>query len=144
MAKLTINESANSFWTDVVIVDFNDLIAIGNGGQRTIAAIPPNGALEASCVWKITAAAGSTSVVLDVGTTAADPDEFIDALDADGMTTPVFNTGDLFTTLFSKFVGGSVAGASVLLEVNDATVTSLTAGKWGIGLRIINLSQYND
>ena len=144
MAKLSINESANSFWTDVVIVDFNDLIAIGNGGQRTIASMPANSAVEAACVWKITAAAGSTSVVLDVGTTAADPDEFIDALDADGMTTPVFNTGDLFTTLFSKFVGGSVAGASVLLEVNDATVTSLTAGKWGIGLRIINLSQYND
>jgi hypothetical protein len=60
------------------------------------------------------------------------------------MTTPVFNTGDAFTTLFSKFVGASVAGAPVLLEVNDAAVTSLTAGKWGIALRIINLSQYND
>jgi len=144
MAKLSINESANSFWTDVIIVDFNDLIAIGNGGQRTIAAIPPNGALEGACVWKITAAAGSTSVVFDVGTTAADPDEFIDALDADGVTVPVFNTGDTFTSNGSKFVGASVAGASILLEVNDATVTSLTAGKWGIGLRIINLSQYND
>jgi hypothetical protein len=144
MAKLSINESANSFWTDVIIVDFNDLIAIGNGGQRTIAAIPPNGALEGACVWKITAAAGSTSVVLDVGTTAADPDEFIDALDADGMTVPVFNTGDTFTSNGSKFVGASVAGAPVLLEVNDAAVTSLTAGKWGVALRIINLSQYND
>ena len=144
MAKLSINESANSFWTDVVIVDFNDLIAIGNGGQRTIAAIPPNGALEGACVWKITAAAGSTSVVFDVGTTAADPDEFIDALDADGVTVPVFNTGDTFTSNGSKFVGASVNGAPILLEVNDATVTSLTAGKWGIGLRIINLSQYND
>jgi hypothetical protein len=144
MAKLSINESANSFWTDVVIVDFNDLIAIGNGGQRTIAAIPPNGALEASCVWKITAAAGSTSVVLDVGTTAADPDEFIDALDADGMTAPIFNTGDQFTSGYSKFVSGTATAVPVLLEVNDAAVTSLTAGKWGVALRIINLSQYND
>ena len=144
MAKLTINESANSFWTDVVIVDFNDLIAIGNGGQRTIASMPANSAVEAACVWKITAAAGSTSVVLDVGTTAADPDEFIDALDADGMTAPIFNTGDQFTSNYSKFVSGTATAAPVLLEVNDATVTSLTAGKWGIGLRIINLSQYND
>ena len=144
MAKLTINESANSFWTDVVIVDFNDLIAIGNGGQRTIASMPANSAVEASCVWKITAAAGSTSVVLDVGTTAADPDEFIDALDADGMTAPIFNTGDQFTSNYSKFVSGTATAAPVLLEVNDATVTSLTAGKWGVGLRIINLSQYND
>lgn len=144
MAKLSINESANSFWTDVVILDFNDLIAIGNGGQRTIAAIPANGAVEAACVWKITAAAGSTSVVFDVGTTGADPDEFIDNLDADGVTVPIFNTGDQFTSGYSKFVGGSVAGAPVLFEVNDAAVTSLTAGKWGVGLRIINLSQYND
>ena len=144
MAKLTINESANSFWTDVVIVDFNDLIAIGNGGQRTIASMPANSAVEAACVWKITAAAGSTSVVLDVGTTAADPDEFIDALDADGVTAPIFNTGDQFTSNYSKFVSGTATAAPVLLEVNDATVTSLTAGKWGIGLRIINLSQYND
>ena len=144
MAKLSINESANSFWTDVVIVDFNDLIAIGNGGQRTIASMPANSAVEAACVWKITAAAGSTSVVLDVGTTAADPDEFIDALDADGMTAPIFNTGDQFTSNYSKFVSGTATAAPVLLEVNDATVTSLTAGKWGVGLRIINLSQYND
>ena len=144
MAKLSINESANSFWTDVVIVDFNDLIAIGNGGQRTIASMPANSAVEAACVWKITAAAGSTSVVLDVGTTAADPDEFIDALDADGMTAPIFNTGDQFTSNYSKFVSGTATAVPVLLEVNDATVTSLTAGKWGVGLRIINLSQYND
>jgi hypothetical protein len=143
MAKLSINESANSFWTDVVVVDFNDLIAIGNGGQRTIAAIPAHGAVEAAGVWKITAAAGSTSVVFDVGTTGADPDEFIDNLDADGMTVPVFNTGDQFTSNYSKFTGASVAGAPILLEVNDAAVASLTAGKWGIGLRIIDCGQYN-
>ena len=143
MAKLSINESANSFWTDVVIVDFNDLIAIGDGLQRTIATIPANGAVEAACVWKITAAAGSTSVVFDVGTTANDPDEFIDNLDADGMTAPIFNTGDAFTSGYSKFVGGTATAAPVLLEVNDAAVTSLTAGKWGIGLRIIDLGQYS-
>ncbi len=143
MPKLTINESANSFWTDVVILDYNDLITIGNGGQRTIASIPAQGAVEAAAVWKITAAAGSTSVVFDVGTTGADPDEFIDNLDADGMTVPVFNTGDQFTSNYSKFVGAATSATPVLFEVNDAAVASLTAGKWGIALRIINLGQYN-
>ena len=69
MAKLSINESANSFWTDVTIVDFNDLITLGTGNKLTIANMPVNSALEAACVWKITAAAGSTSVVFDIGTT---------------------------------------------------------------------------
>lgn len=143
MPKLSINESANSFWTDVVILDYNDLITIGNGGQRTIATIPANGAVEASACWKITAASGSTSVVFDVGTTGGDPDEFIDGLDADAMTAPVFNTGDAFTSNYSKFVGGTASATPVLFEVNDASVASLTAGKWGIALRIINLAQYN-
>jgi len=143
MAKLSINESANSFWTDVTIVDFNDLITLGTGNKLTIANMPVNSALEAACVWKITAAAGSTSVVFDIGTTTGDPDEFIDNLDADAMTVPVFNTGDQFTSNYSKFVSATVTAAPVYLKLTDAAVASLTAGKWGVALRIIDLSQYN-
>jgi hypothetical protein len=38
----------------------------------------------------------SSSLVIDVGTTLADPDEFINALDVDAMTVglPTVNTGD--------------------------------------------------
>lgn len=143
MAKLSINESANSFWTDVGTVDFNDLITLGTGNKLTIANMPVNSALEAACVWKITAAAGTTTVVFDIGTTAGDPDEFIDALDADGMTVPLFNTGDQFTSGYSKFVSATVTAAPVYLKLTDAAIASATAGKWGWALRIIDLGQYN-
>lgn len=147
MSKLSINEGAVSGYTHTYEVDFNDLIAIGNGGQRTIGKIPAGGAVELCVVHKLVAAAGSTSVVFDIGTTAGDPDEFIDALDADAMTVPVFNTGDAFTTaegVANKLIlaGATVAAADILLEVNDAAVASLTAGKWIVGFRILDLAQF--
>lgn len=147
MSKLSINEGAVSGYTHTYEVDFNDLKAIGNGGQRTIGKIPAGGAVELCVVHKLVAAAGSTSVVFDIGTTAGDPDEFIDALDADGMTVPVYNTGDAFTTAESVankliLAGATVAAADILLEVNDAAVASLTAGKWIIGFRILDLAQF--
>lgn len=147
MSKLSINEGAVSGYTHTYEVDFNDLKAIGNGGQRTIGKIPAGGAVELCVVHKLVAAAGSTSVVFDIGTTAGDPDEFIDALDADAMTVPVYNTGDAFTTAESVankliLAGATVAAADILLEVNDAAVASLTAGKWIIGFRILDLAQF--
>ena len=95
MAKVAINELGA--FTDVVSLDFNDLIAIGNGGTRVIAKIPAHGAVELAGVANTVDIAGSSSLVIDVGTTLADPDEFINALDVDAMTVPVFNTGDQFT-----------------------------------------------
>ena len=43
MAKVTVNEG--SVFTDYVRLDYNDLIAIGNGGTRVIASIPAHGAV---------------------------------------------------------------------------------------------------
>jgi hypothetical protein len=147
MAKLSINEGAVSGYTHTYEVDFNDLKAIGNGGQRTIGKIPAGGAVELCVVHKLQAAAGSTSVVFDIGTTAGDPDEFIDALDADAMTVPAYNTGDAFTTaegVANKLILAGVVAADtdILFEVNDAAVASLTAGKWIIGFRILDLAQF--
>ena len=95
MAKVTVNEG--SVFTDYVRLDYNDLIAIGNGGTRVIASIPAHGAVELVGVANTVDIAGSSTLVIDVGTTSADPDEFINALDVDAMTTPVFNQGDQFT-----------------------------------------------
>lgn len=147
MAKLSINEGAVSGYTHTYEVDFNDLKAIGNGGQRTIGKIPAGGAVELCVVHKLQAVAGSTSVVFDIGTTGADPDEFIDALDADAMTVPAYNTGDAFTTAESVankliLAGVVAADTDILFEVNDAAVASLTAGKWLIGFRILDLAQF--
>jgi len=141
MPKLTVNEAVAGF-THVFEFDYVDLIALGTGNKFTIATIPAGGAVEMACVHKVTAAAGSTSVVFDVGTTSGDPDEFIDNLDADGMTVPVFNTGDQFTSGYTKPVTAVTSATTVYLKLTDAAVASLTAGKWIVGLRILNLAQY--
>lgn len=150
MAKLTNNERAP--YTDVVRLTAADLIAIGNGGTRQIATIPAGGAVSLCAVIESIAITGSTSLVINVGTTLADPDEFIDALDVDAMTTglPTFNTGDVFvqsagtTTIAGGFLPKAAASAAtpVYVKVTDAAVASITAGEVLIGLQILDLAQF--
>ena len=140
MAKVAINELGA--FTDVVSLDFNDLIAIGNGGTRVIAKIPAHGAVELAGVANTVDIAGSSSLVIDVGTTSADPDEFIDALDVDAMTVPVFNTGDQFTSGYSKAVKAVASETDVYIKVTDAAIASLTAGEIVVGLRILDLNKF--
>lgn len=149
MPQITINEAAYGF-TDIISIDYNDLIALGTGNTKTIAIIPAGAAVEMVGIHKATAAAGSTSVVFDIGTTLATPTEFISSLDADGMTVPVYNTGTLFvqTAGTTTIKGGGLpikpvsADTKVYLKLTDAAVASLTAGKWIIGLRILNLGKF--
>jgi len=141
MAELSNNEAGRGF-THVYTATYEDLQTIGNGGQATIATIPAGGAIECVGVYESEAFAGTTSLVIDVGTSSGDPDEFIDALDVDAMTAPVFNTGDAFTGNQSQPVGGTSSATSVLLEVTDAAIASATAGKIVIGLRIVDLGQF--
>jgi len=141
MPELSNNEAGRGF-THVYTATYEDLQTIGNGGQLTIATIPAGGAVEMAGVYESVAFAGTTSLVIDVGTTTGDPDEFIDALDVDGMSAPVFNTGDAFTGGQSQAAGGTNTAASVILEVTDAAIASATAGKIVIGLRIVDLGQF--
>ena len=141
MAELTNNESGRGF-THVYTATYEDLQTIGNGGQATIATIPAGGAVEMVGVYESEAFAGTTTLVIDVGTSSGDPDEFIDALDVDAMSAPVFNTGDAFVGSQSQPVGGTNSATSVLLEVTDAAIASATAGKIVIGLRIVDLGQF--
>ena len=150
MPKLTNNERAP--FTDVIRLTATDLIAIGNGGTRQIATIPAGGAVSLCAVIESVAIVGSTSLVVNIGTTLADPDEFIDALDVDAMTTgsPTFNTGDVFvqaagtTTIAGGYLPKGAASAStpVYIKVTDAAVTSITAGEIIIGIEILDLAQY--
>ncbi len=150
MPQLVNNE--RSPYTDVVKITAADLIAIGNGGTRRIATIPAGGAVELCAVTETVAVVGSTSLIVDVGTTLADPDEFIDNLDVDAMTTglPTFNTGDAFvqtagnTTIKggSLPVGAASAATPVYIKVTDAAVASITAGEIMIGLRILDLTKF--
>jgi hypothetical protein len=141
MSELSNNEAGRGF-THVYTATYEDLQTIGNGGQLTIATIPAGGAVELAGVYEAEAFAGTTSLVIDVGTSSGDPDEFIDALDVDAMTAPVFNTGDAFTGNQSQAAGGTNTAASVILEVTDAAIASATAGKIVIGLRIVDLGQF--
>jgi hypothetical protein len=141
MSELSNNEAGRGF-THVYTATYEDLQTIGNGGQLTIATIPAGGAVELAGVYESVAFAGTTSLVIDVGTSAGDPDEFIDALDVDAMTAPVFNTGDAFTGGQSQPVGGTNAAASIILEVTDAAIANATAGEIVIGLRIVDLGQF--
>ena len=152
MARLTVNEAGTSGYTHVISLSFDDLAKIKLGtdpfngetldtaGQLPIATIPAGGAVELAGVFESTALAGATDITLDVGTTGGDPDEFIDALDVDGMSAPVFNSGESFTGNQSQAVPFQ-AETSVLAEVNGTTA-SLTAGNIVIGLRIIDLGSF--
>ena len=141
MSELSNNEAGRGF-THVYTATYEDLQTIGNGGQKTIATIPAGGAVEMVGVYESVAFAGTTSLVIDVGTSTGDPDEFIDALDVDAMTAPVFNTGDAFTDNQSQPVGGTNSDTSIILEVTDAAIASATAGEIVIGLRIVDLGQF--
>jgi hypothetical protein len=141
MSELSNNEAGRGF-THVYTATYEDLQTIGNGGQLTIATIPAGGAVELAGVYESVAFAGTTSLVIDVGTTSGDPDEFIDALDVDAMSAPVFNTGDAFTGGQSQPVGGTNTAASIILEVTDAAIANATAGEIVIGLRIVDLGQF--
>ena len=148
MAKVTVNELGS--FTDYVRLDYNDLIAIGNGGTRIIASIPAHGAVELVGVANTVDIAGSSTLVIDVGTTLADPDEFINALDVDAMTVPVFNTGDQYTAGTATNTSGltqavkqSASAADIYIKVTDSAVASLTAGEIIIGLRIVDLAKFS-
>jgi len=141
MSELSNNEAGRGF-THVYTATYEDLQTIGNGGQLTIATIPAGGAVELAGVYESVAFAGTTSLVIDVGTTSGDPDEFIDALDVDAMTAPAFNTGDAFTDNQSQPVVGTNTATSIILEVTDAAIASATAGEIVIGLRIVDLGQF--
>ena len=147
MAKVAVNELGS--FTDVVRLDYNDLIAIGNGGTRVIAQIPAHGAVELVGVANTVDIAGSSTLVIDVGTTVADPDEFINALDVDAMTAPVFNTGDQYTAGTATSTSGltqavkqSASAADIYIKVTDSAIASLTAGEIVIGLRIVDLAKF--
>lgn len=144
--KLTNNE--RSPYTDIVKLTYSDLIAIGNGGTKVIGNIPAGGSVTLVTVVNSVDIAGSSSLVVDIGTTLADPDEFIDALDVDAMTVnlPTHNTGDTMvqaagtTTIAGgiKPVKAVSVATPIYIKVTDAAVASLTAGEILIGMEIVD------
>ena len=148
MPKLTTQEAAGRLINYAFRLDHNDIKAIGNGGQKTLFNLPAGSAVLSCIVQKTVAVAGSTSLVFDIGTTSGDPDEFIDALDADALSGATANTGDAFVQSAGTTTvkGGAlpvsivVAATPVLLEVNDAAIASITDGEFVISFLVLDFS----
>jgi hypothetical protein len=145
------NESGHGF-THFAKFDYSGIADNATSdNQVTIATIPAGGAVTRCFAYETTALAGASDITLDVGITAGDPDEFINAWDADGGTAAI-NQGDAWDaiaaaagsggTLMGHFGGGTIGATSttstaILAEWNG-TVASLTAGEVFIAMEIID------
>lgn len=142
-SQLVNNESA--IRTYVYVADFTGIQANAtSANQKVIGVIPAGGAVAFAYAYEEIPLVGASDITLDVGTTAGDPDEFIDAWDADAGT-PVCNSGDICvqgagtTTYLAgwKPVGISASATPILAEWNG-TVASLTAGKVVVVVGVID------
>jgi len=151
MPQLVNNE--RSPYTDVVKLTAADFIAIGNGGTRVIATIPAGGAVELCTLTNTIDIVGSATLVVDVGTTLAAPDEFIKTLNVSTATVglPTANTGDVMTAASAAtttYLGGTrpvsavSAATPVYIKVTDSAAASITAGEVMIGFRILDLTKF--
>jgi hypothetical protein len=142
-SQLVNNESA--IRTYVYVADFTGIQANAtSANQKVIGVIPAGGAVAFAYAYEEVALVGASDITLDVGTTAGDPDEFIDAWDADAGT-PACNTGDACVQVAGnstylagwKPVGISATATPILAEWNG-TVASLTAGKVVVVVGVID------
>ena len=142
-SQLVNNESA--IRTYVYVADFTGIQANAtSANQKVIGVIPAGGAVAFAYAYEEVALVGASDITLDVGTTAGDPDEFIDAWDADGGT-PACNTGESCVQVAGnstylagwKPVGISATATPILAEWNG-TVASLTAGKVVVVVGVID------
>ena len=153
MPKLSINEAAYGF-TNFIKFDYLDLqtsgwlSTIGAANQRKIGSLPPGGIIDLVAVINTVAEAGASDLTLDVGVTAADPDDGIDNLDLDGVTKAAFNTGDNFAVTATGatvgpigIINNTASAVNVLMELNG-TVANLTAGEWIIAWRQLDIGSF--
>jgi hypothetical protein len=130
-----INNEIPNGYTHYAVITAAEIVAKGSGNQFTIGSIPPGGVVDSCVVFeKVNFTGTSTDVTLDVGTTGADPDEFIDALDIDGLTKAAYNTGDALITSGANYVVNNTASAVPILAEFNGTLTSAGAatGEWVI------------
>jgi len=137
MAKVAQQEKYLGF-TDVYRLTAAEITSLGTGNQKTIAILPPGAVVTQAAVFEITTSAGtSTDLTLDVGTTTADPDEYINALDLDALTKAAFNTGDvLVNTAAGYAINNTASDVNIILEPNFTG--TVTAGEWAICLTILD------
>lgn len=152
---LTNNESRD--FTDFIRFNYVDLqttgflTTIGAANQRIIGYVPAGGAVESVAFTQVVDPAGTTDLTLDVGTTSSDPDEFINALDVDGMTQCAYNTGESFvgtdsgaatTSNVIKCVPNNTTAAIPIYMEFNGTLANLTAGEWVIAWKVLDPGRF--
>jgi hypothetical protein len=152
MPKLTVNESIGDF-TDVVTFTWSQIdAALGVGNQITIGSLPIGAGVELCGVFTSTQLVSSADdYTIDVGTTASDPDEYLDATALTSATTiAAYNSGDAFVQAAGTTV---IAGGSKPVDVNTTSAAQpiivefngtgdLTAGEVVIAYRIVNPGRF--
>lgn len=155
MAQLSNPEVATGF-THYLKFNYEDLkrtgflTTIGAANQKQVGSLPPGGIIDLVAFYQVTDPAGATNLTLDVGTTGADPDEYIDNLDVDGLTQVAFNTGDAFigtdsgaattSNVLNGVANNSASALPIYMEFNG-TVADLTAGEWVLAWRQADIGQ---
>ena len=135
--KVAQQERFNGF-TDIYKLTAAEITSLGTGVQKTIAVLPPGGVVTGAAVFEqVTSAGTSTDLLLDVGTTIADPNEYIDSLDLDGLTKAAFNTGSvLVNTAAGYAINNTASPVNIIIETNFTG--TVTAGEWLIALTILD------
>jgi hypothetical protein len=146
MPQLVNNERVVD--TIVYVADFAHIAANAtSSNQVTVGRVPAGGAVLNAFAYEAEALAGASDITLDLGTTALDPDEFINAWDADSGT-PAYNTGDLFDAGTATSASGASQPVSIvtsetpILAECNGTVASLTAGKVVVVVEIFNPGKF--
>jgi len=140
--KLSVQEAALGSYTDIYRLTAAQITALGTGNQVTVGKVAAGGIVTNATVYEITTSAGtSTDLVLDVGTTTADPDEYIDALNLTTLTKVAFCTGDAYTSggdagTLNGAINNTTGDLDIKAEVNFTG--TVTGGEWLIALNILN------
>lgn len=134
--------------TIVYVADFAHIAANAtSANQVTIGKIPAGGAVINAFAYEATALAGASDITLDLGTESSDPDEFINAWDADSGT-PAYNTGDQFDAGTATSASGLsqpvkiVTSDTPILAEWNGTVASLTSGKVVVVVEVLNPGKF--
>jgi hypothetical protein len=145
MAVLANNEArdfTNSFtFTAADVTRSGFLSTIGAANQKIIGYIPAGGVVDACAIVVRTAFGGtSNDITIDIGTTGADPDEFINALDLDGLTKVSYNQGDTLVNTAAGYVANNTTSAiPIYMEINGTlTAAGVAAGEWTIAWRLLD------
>lgn len=153
--KLSNNEARD--FTDFITFDYVDLqttgflSTIGAANQRIIGSNPSGGAIGTFAFVQLIDPAGASDLTIDVGTTSADPDEFIDNLDVDAMTKCAYNTGEAYTGeagatdpigVTNVIPNNTASAVPIYMEFNG-TLASLTAGKWRLAWQTYDPGRFN-